>query len=365
MPAGPGSDAQARSVVEDVRALGDGEAEAVDLQRRILLEAVEAQHRDLTEGIMQFHRHRRAVLQADADAVEGGVAALGDGFQPLQTIPVAGILEGEVLFQVIAAEQDRRRRGAERVAQLLGGDLVQILVVDEEFFAIGLDHLFIGFLVGPDELARTREHEAAAGGVEHLGGAVLGPDHALGEAALGRLRAADELLELVQRGGRGAPRRQCREGDGACYRQRRQAGGHQQAAQVETASLRAARAHGCSGIVHVVRFHRYRVPPRAAAFRTGRSSFGVGTARPRRHQDFTVAIGLHGRYQTALLHLFQQPRGAVVADAQVTLHQRDRSPAMLEDHGHGLVVHLVALAATSAGSGRTAAAIGVFEHATF
>lgn len=249
MPADPGRTA---SVVEDVRALGDGEAEAVDLQRRILLEAVETEQRDLAEGIMQFHGHRRAILQADADTVEGGVLALGDGFQPLQAVLVAGFLEGEVLFQVIAAEQDGGWRRAERIAQLLGGDLVEVLVVDEQFFAIGLDHLLVRFLVGPDELARAREHEAAAGGVDHLGGAILGPDHALGECPLGGLGAADELLELVQCGRRGAARRQGRDGDGAGHDQGRQAGGHQSATQRGGRRLRGAQARCVSGIVHVI-----------------------------------------------------------------------------------------------------------------
>src|SRR3954467_6091698 len=35
-----------------------------------------------------------------------------------------------------------------------------------------------------------------------------------------------------------------------------------------------------------------------------------------RHEDVAIAVRLHGRHHAALLHLFQQARRAVVADAQ-------------------------------------------------
>ena len=38
-----------------------------------------------------------------------------------------------------------------------------------------------------------------------------------------------------------------------------------------------------------------------------------------RHQHFAIAVGLHGGNHARLLHLFDQPRRAVVADHQVAL----------------------------------------------
>src|SRR5690606_24259693 len=40
-----------------------------------------------------------------------------------------------------------------------------------------------------------------------------------------------------------------------------------------------------------------------------------------RSENFTVAIGLHGRYQARLFHLLEQTGRAVVAYAQMPLHR--------------------------------------------
>ncbi len=61
----------------------------------------------------------------------------------------------------------------------------------------------------------------------------------------------------------------------------------------------------------------------------------------RRHQHFAVAVGLHRRHEARALHLLDQTRGAVVADAQVPLHERDRRPPGLEHDRHRLVVHRI------------------------
>ena len=61
-----------------------------------------------------------------------------------------------------------------------------------------------------------------------------------------------------------------------------------------------------------------RVARRSEPGHAGIALFG-GSAR--RHQDFPVAVGLHGRDQPALLHLLQQPRRPVVANAQMSLDQ--------------------------------------------
>jgi outer membrane lipoprotein carrier protein len=49
-----------------------------------------------------------------------------------------------------------------------------------------------------------------------------------------------------------------------------------------------------------------------------------------------------------LFHLFQQAGGAIVTDAQVALHQRNRGAAVFQHHLHGLVVHRVGFAAALA-----------------
>jgi hypothetical protein len=50
------------------------------------------------------------LLQADADLLEGGVLGLRRGGQPFQAVAGARFGQREVLFQVVAAEQDRGRR---------------------------------------------------------------------------------------------------------------------------------------------------------------------------------------------------------------------------------------------------------------
>ena len=95
---------------------------------------------------------------------EGGVLRLRRRFQPFQAVLACRLLQREILFQVVAAEQDRRRRRAERIAQLPHRDLVQVLVVDVQLLAVGLQQLLVGLLVGPDEFAGPRENEGAAGG---------------------------------------------------------------------------------------------------------------------------------------------------------------------------------------------------------
>ena len=59
-------------------------------------------------------------------------------------------------------------------------------------------------------------------------------------------------------------------------------------------------------------------PPTPPATRRRRASFAA-----RRNDDVAVAVGAHAGYEPGFLHLFQQPRGAVVTNAQVALHQRD------------------------------------------
>ena len=75
-----------------------------------------------------------------------------------------------------------------------------------------------------------------------------------------------------------------------------------------------------------------------------RSASG-GCSLPSGNQHFALAAGGKGADQARFLHVFQLPRGAVVADAQLALHVGDAGLAVLEHHLHGLVVHGVFLAA--------------------
>src|SRR5690242_17082801 len=63
-----------------------------------------------------------------------------------------------------------------------------------------------------------------------------------------------------------------------------------------------------------------------------------------------------------LLHLFDDPRGAVVADLQVPLDEAGRAFALAADQSHGLIVERVAgpaLVVSAAGCAEPAAALVV------
>src|SRR4029078_11670720 len=72
--------------------------------------------------------------------------------------------EIEVALEAAAGEQRRRRR-AERLAELPAADLVQIGVVDPDLLAVSDDRLLERLGVGEAEAVRTRELEAAARGL--------------------------------------------------------------------------------------------------------------------------------------------------------------------------------------------------------
>ena len=57
-----------------------------------------------------------------------------------------------------------------------------------------------------------------------------------------------------------------------------------------------------------------------------------------RCDHFAIAVALHSRDDTCGLHLLDQSRGTVVADAQIALHQRDRRPAGFDHDFHRLVI---------------------------
>src|SRR2546423_6692673 len=59
------------------------------------------------------------------------------------------------------------------------------------------------------------------------------------------------------------------------------------------------------------------------------------------NQHLPVAIRLHRRHHAGALHVLDQARSAVVADAQMPLHQRDRRPARAQHDVDRLVVERI------------------------
>src|SRR5690606_40402868 len=79
--------------------------------------------------------------------------------------------------------------------------------------------------------------------------------------------------------------------------------------------------------------------PAASQFKAVRSPDSIiFTSLPSGNQDFTIAVGLHGRDQPCLFHLLEQPGGPVVADAQITLHGRVGSTPVLLHQFDRLIV---------------------------
>src|SRR6185503_3204221 len=60
-----------------------------------------------------------------------------------------------------------------------------------------------------------------------------------------------------------------------------------------------------------------------------------------RRQYFPVSIRLHARYHAGPLHLLDEARGTVIANAQMALHQRDGRATGLEHDLHGLIVERI------------------------
>ena len=81
-------------------------------------------------------------------------------------------------------------------------------------------------------------------------------------------------------------------------------------------------------------------------------------------QYIAVAVRLHRRHQPGALHVLDHARGAVVADAQLALHRRDRGAARLQHVGDGLVVQRIGFRARLAEfAAALARFFGRFEHA--
>jgi hypothetical protein len=55
-------------------------------------------------------------------------------------------------------------------------------------------------------------------------------------------------------------------------------------------------------------------------------------------EDLAIAVRGHRRDEPGALHVLDEARGAVVADAKVSLHEGDGGTAVLQDDLDGLVV---------------------------
>jgi hypothetical protein len=153
------------------------------------------------------------------------------------------------------------------VAQRLDRDLIQVAIMHPQLFAITDQQLVVGLVVSPAELAGTRKRHGAAGVLRLAAGL---RSHLLLEARTAGLRRFDERPQLLDAAGR--------------------RGATSGANITHAAASTARRSNSCSFLSH-----------------------------GRKH--FAPARCVHRRYQTRPFHLFDQARSAVVADAQMTLHQ--------------------------------------------
>src|SRR2546430_7757168 len=87
----------------------------------------------------------------------------------------------------------------------------------------------------------------------------------------------------------------------------------------------------------------YLRQPRKVFFAVAAAPGNSSLLRRRGRQHIARAIGLQRAHQPRLLHAFQQPRGAVVADLQPPLHVRYGGLALGRHHAHRLVVQQVLL----------------------
>ena len=114
--------------------------EQVGRELRIALDLAEADHRDLARAD-RSSSIASSVLPLNPMRTFSNMLScvLRQGLQPVQAILVALGVEVEVLLDVVAAREQRRRAAAQRALQLLDRDLVQVLVVDPQLCAVADD----------------------------------------------------------------------------------------------------------------------------------------------------------------------------------------------------------------------------------
>src|SRR5688572_19971060 len=174
------------------------EAELAGIDLRVALEVREAQQRGLAEVIGELHRLQAIGAEAHAHPLEARLALAWPRLHPFQAVAAAALGELECLLDLGAARQQGRRGGAERSGQLAHSDLVQIAVVDPDPLAVADDELIVRLGIGPAELARPLENEAAFRLLHRPAGLV---GHLLLEARARRLGAARKFAEAINGGG--------------------------------------------------------------------------------------------------------------------------------------------------------------------
>ena len=196
-----------RTLADNVGSRGGAEAEQAIRQWRVDFEFAQAQHGDLTERVMNLHAYRPVAGQPDLDALEARVAPPGAGLDELEAIGAAGILEVEVLVEILSREQ-RGGAGSERRPDPLDGHLVEVRIVTPEAGAIADQQLLVGLLVGPTELAGSLQGENP-GRLLRL--ATGFRDNCLGEGTARTATGLEEAPQLIKPGGLG----RCQWGTGA------------------------------------------------------------------------------------------------------------------------------------------------------
>lgn len=181
------------SLLQQVHALGDLEAEALGTDRHIGLQLAQLHQGALAEGVQHLQRDQLAALEADAQLLDVAVRLARQGQDPVHAGLTGLSLELEVLLDV-APRQQRRRRAGQGLADAAGAGLVEVRVEGPDLLAIPHDQLLEGLLVLEAEQVRALEFEGAAGGLLAL--AVWCGD-GLAEAGAAALDLAHEVLERL------------------------------------------------------------------------------------------------------------------------------------------------------------------------
>ena len=252
----------------------------------------EPQQRVLAEAVDDLERGEVLALKADADRLERAVLRLRLAPRPSRDRPSAAGRRGRSRCSSEPPASSAAGVAPSAWPKLARADLVQVGVVDPDLLAVGDDRLLERLRVGEAEAVRPRELEAAA---RRLLLRAVGRGDRLRELRAAGLHVAHEVAQRVDRIG----------------------------ARRHSARQSAAR------------------PRRGARARDHSARAGTRMSR--------LPLVRHAGYESGFLHLFQQSRGAVVADAQVALDQRDRRAAVLQHDADRLVVHRVVLAVAAAG----------------
>src|SRR5690606_20058147 len=135
------------------------------------------------------------VAESQPHLLESGLAAAGLGLEPVEAVARAGRAYAEVLLDVVAAREQRGRTAAERLADRLDRDLIEVLVVHPQLRAVAYDQLLVGLFVRPADAARPHEVHRAARLLELAHVAVV---HDLREPRAARAGVAQVILQCLE-----------------------------------------------------------------------------------------------------------------------------------------------------------------------